>query len=179
MQVLANLDRFQPMSNNELLRMLVAPAVVGLLVACGGGGGGGPTGVPVDEIAGSYTITHTVVVAGFGTFSCPGTMTITQNGNSFSGTIAIAGTGDCAQFNSQGTISGTVSSSGVLAFAVSLPIVEGLISACEILSGVNTFAGSATSTGVTGTRTNQIRCQLDPETVFEGEFTYTIAGTKT
>jgi hypothetical protein len=150
------------------------------LAACGGGGGGGgPTGVPVDDIAGSYAITHTVVVGGFGTFSCPGSMTITQTGNSFSGTIVVAGTGDCAQFNSQGTISGTVTSAGVLAFAVSLPIVEGLISACEILSGTTTFTGNATSTGVSATRTNQIRCPLDPETTFEGEFTYTIAGTKT
>ena len=165
--------------NGALQKALACVTAACLLSACGGGGGGGPTGTPVDDIAGSYMATLTLVVEGLGNFSCPGTMTITQTGNSFSGSISVTGAGDCAQFNSQGTLSGTVTSEGVVAFAVSLPIVEGLIAGCEILSGVTTFTGTSTTTGITATRTNRVRCPIDEDSVFEGDFTFTISGTKT
>jgi hypothetical protein len=162
----------------KTLRTNVACALVAFMVACGGGGGnGGPTGVPVDDIQGSYTVSHTVVVEGLGTFTCPGAMMITQNGNSFSGSISITGMNECTQLASQGTLNGTVSSSGVLAFAVSLPLIEGIVAACEILSGTTIFTGTATTTGVTGTRTNRIRCPVE-DTTIEVDFTYTITGSK-
>lgn len=159
-------------------------ALVGAWVAmaCGGGDGGGPTGVPTGDIRGHYTITHNGSIVGTGTLSCPGDLDITtQDGTSFSGTITITETAGCEGVASQGTISGTVSSAGAMTFTVSIPFLDALLEAagCTILSGGTTFTGTVTTVVFSGTRTNRLRCEVEPGSFIEVDLVYTISGPKT
>lgn len=133
-------------------------------------------GVPTGNVAGTYAISHTLSAEGIGALICPGLLVLTQEGNSFSGTISVTAGQDCEDFVSQGPVSGTVSSTGAVTFTVTLPILVGLIGQCEILSGGETFVGTATSTTFSGTRTNVVRCEA---VAFEGEISYMISGQKT
>lgn len=161
----------------------ILPGILGLTLACsGGGGGGGPMGTPVEDIRGQYTITHQGEIVGVGTLACPGLLIITtQEGTSFSGTITIAETQDCQGVQDQGTISGTVSSAGVLTFTITIPFLDALleIAGCEIVSGGSTFTGTATTTGLSATRTNRLNCEVEPGSFIEVDLVYTISGSKT
>jgi hypothetical protein len=151
--------------------------VIAVAAGCsGGGGGGGPVGPPSGNMEGTYAVTHTLVVAGLGTVVCQGVAVLTQTGTSFSGTISITSEQECDDFVSQGTMSGTVTTSGTLTFTVSLPIVEGIIAGCQVLSGGPTFSGTASASSFTATRTNRIRCDLEPP--LEVDIAYTIVGQK-
>jgi hypothetical protein len=154
--------------------------VTAAVLACGGGGG--PTGVPATNVVGHYSITHTGTLVGFEAVSCLGVLDITsQTGNSFSGTITITATGDCQALAGQGTINGTVASSGAVTFTVSISSLDELLQAaqCDIVSGSPTFTGTATTTGISATRTNFIHCDIEGGGVIEGDFVYTISGPKT
>jgi hypothetical protein len=157
--------------------LLIAAATL----ACGGGGGG-PTGVPTGDIRGHYTITHNGSIVGTGALSCPGLLDITtQDGTSFSGTITITETPECQGVASQGTISGTVSSGGAVTFTVSIPFLDALLEAagCTILSGGTTFTGTVTTVVFSATRTNRLRCEVEPGQFLEVDLVYTISGPKT
>lgn len=165
-------------------RIVTRAALVGAWVAlaCGGGDGGDPTGLPTGDIRGHYTITHNGSIVGTGALSCPGLLDITtQEGTSFSGTITITETTECQGVASQGTISGTVSSGGATTFTVSIPFLDGLLEAagCTILSGGTTFTGTVTTVVFAGTRTNRLRCEVEPGSFIEVDLVYTISGPKT
>lgn len=135
-------------------------------------------GTPIGDIRGSYAVTHTLSLEGLGFISCPGTLNVTtQTGTAFSGTISISDVEGCEGVASQGTITGTVTSQGVLMFTVTLPIIESLLdlSGCEIVGGSTTFSGTATSTGLSATRMNQLECPDGSG----GQVAYTVSGQKT
>lgn len=150
------------------------------VVACsGGGGGGGPMGTPVDDIQGMYAVVHTLRLNAVNVAECAGVLDITsQSGSIFSGTISISGTGNCQEFASQGALNGTVSSSGALSFTISLSALDDLLAAasCEIVGGSETFTGTATTTGVSATRTNTLRCEVEPGVFLNLEAVYTVSG---
>lgn len=163
-------------------RATIAVPLVAAALACGGGGGGGPVGVPTGDIRGHYTITHNGSIVGTGALTCPGLLDITtQDGTSFSGTISITETAECQGVASQGTISGTVSSTGAVTFTVSIPFLDGLLEAagCTILSGGTTFTGTVTTVVFSATRTNRLRCEVEPGQFLEVDLVYTISGPRT
>ena len=132
-------------------------------------------GVPTDNVEGTYSVTHTLSAEGFGVLICSGVLVLTQQGNSFSGTVSVTAEQGCEMFVQQGPVSGTVSSTGAVSFTAALPILVGL-QGCDILGGGETYTGTATSTTFSGTRTNQVRCE---DAAFEGQISHTISGTKT
>ncbi len=134
------------------------------ITACsggGGGGGGGPTGTPVGDLRGSYTVTHSLSLAGLTIGECTGALVIaSMNGNAFAGTISITDQDRCAGLIGQGTIQGMLGEGDAVTFTVTLPGLEELLAqvGCVILSGGDTFTGTASSTRVRGTRRNQVGC---------------------
>ena len=161
-----------------LRKTLLCSTILAAVACSGGGGGGGPMGTPIGDIRGNYAVTHTLSLEGLGVISCPGALSVTnQTGTDFSGTISISDVEGCEGVASQGTISGTVTSQGVLMFTVTLPIIEALLdlSGCEIVGGSTTFSGTATSTGLSATRVNQLECPDGSG----GQVAYMIAGQKT
>jgi hypothetical protein len=153
-----------------------------VLAACGGGGGGGdPTGPPAATILGHYSVTHTGTLSGLPAVSCPGEINITnQTGNSFSGTISITATGECAELAGSGTINGTVSTSGSFDATITIPALVTLLESlgCTIVGGDPTFTGSAGTAGISASRTVELVCEIEGgplETTFE----YSVVGPKT
>lgn len=135
-------------------------------------------GPPADNIVGHYAVTHTVILGGVPASSCPGELDITnQNGSSFSGTISISNTQQCQAVAASGTISGSVTSGGALTFTISITTIDDLLDffGCEIVGGGETFTGTATTTGLTATRSNELECSDGSG----GDAAYTIAGSKT
>lgn len=160
-----------------LRKSLLCSTILAAVACSGGGGGGGPMGTPIGDIRGNYAVTHTLSL-GLGSISCPGALSVTnQTGTDFSGTISISDVEGCEGVASQGTISGTVTSQGVLMFTVTLPIIDVLLdlSGCEIVGGSTTFSGTATSAGLSAARVNQLECPDGSG----GQIAYTIAGQKT
>jgi hypothetical protein len=160
--------------------VLICAAAVSL--ACGGGGGnGGPTGTPSANVVGHYSITHTGSLPGLEAISCPGDLDITsQTGNTFSGTITINAVGDCQTLAGTGAVSGTVTSSGAVTFAITISNLEQLLetAGCDIVGGDPMFTGSAGTAGISASRTISLSCEIEGDTL-DIDFEYTIAGPRT
>jgi len=159
---------------------LICAAAVSL--ACGGGGGnGGPTGTPSANVVGHYSVTHTGSLPGLEAISCPGDLDITsQTGNAFAGTITINAVGDCQTLAGSGAVSGTVTSSGAVTFAITISNLEELLEAagCDIVGGDPMFTGSAGTAGISASRTISLSCEIEGGPL-DIDFEYTIAGPRT
>jgi len=167
-------------ANAAIGTVLVCAAAVSL--ACGGGGGnGGPTGTPSTNVVGHYSVTHTGSLPGLEAISCPGDLDITsQTGNAFAGTITINAVGDCQTLAGSGAVSGTVTSSGAVTFAITISNLEELLEAagCDIVGGDPMFTGSAGTAGISASRTISLSCEIEGGPL-DVDFEYTIAGPRT
>lgn len=182
MQAIANQDRFPPMPANDTILKSLALAVAALAsAACGGSGGGDPLGPPAANVVGHYAINHTGTLTGLPPITCPGALDITsQTGTSFSGTITITATQECAEIAGSGMVSGTVTSTGALTFTITITNLEDLLeqAGCEIVGGDAAFTGSAGASGIIASRTISLSCVLEGGTL-ETDFEYMISGPKT